>query len=58
MGEHEQALAHALELILWKLTRNEWSDEYRGPARITRQDATVKHASRIMDEYLIDHPAG
>jgi hypothetical protein len=35
-------LLEAAKQVIWKLSHNHWTEDYRGPARITREDATVK----------------
>ena len=46
--EREAALVHAARNVVWKLSHNFCLPDYEGPARITRQDATV----RMLDEAL------
>jgi hypothetical protein len=41
-------LFKALEDIIWKLDRNEKLPDYEGPARITRNDATVRAAMEVI----------
>ncbi len=38
------AMLEALQQIVWKLSHNFDQPDYKGPARITRQDATVRMA--------------
>ena len=44
------SLLEALKQIIWKLNRNEKTPEYSGPARITRDDITIKNAERLIYE--------
>jgi len=39
------ALLEALESIVWKLNHNHDLPDYKGPARITRKDATIRQAT-------------
>lgn len=41
-------LAEAARQVLWKLDRDEKLTSYEGPARITRQDATVRMLHRAV----------
>lgn len=52
-SEQEKALIEAAWQVLWKLDRNEAT----GPARITRQDATVKMLQAAFDEVQTDTSA-
>jgi len=36
------ALVEAARQVIWKLSHNHDTDEYKGPARIDRRDATVR----------------
>jgi hypothetical protein len=42
MEKINQELLEAAKQVLWKLSHNHDLPDYKGPGRITRQDATVK----------------
>ena len=44
------ALLKACEQIVWKLSHNHDLPDYKGPARITRNDATVRMAIAAIKE--------
>lgn len=44
-----EGLAEGARQVTWKLGHNHKLDDYEGPARITRQDATVRILSDALD---------
>lgn len=43
-------LLEAANNVLWKLNRNESCGDYEGPARITRQDVTIRHLQEAVEQ--------
>lgn len=52
MNQSMDQLLEAARQVLWKLNHTHHDRDYKGPARITRQDATVKMLQEAYDRAI------